>query len=168
MKLDLGCGVNCADGYEGVDICRHNEKVKHVLDLNLLPLPFGDCTVEAVCALHILEHLSGPMALVQEVHRLLVCGGQFVIVVPYFAHPAAFVPNHRNFWSYRCKPFFDGGYHEYVKWSRVLFTHRWQQAVVYRPVEWVFDLLIKTAPLTYEKRFARMFPFMELQIELIK
>ncbi len=95
MKLDLGCGANCREGYEGVDILRFDDRVKHVVDLNTAKLPFADNSVDEIISEHVLEHLSDPMSLVQEIHRVLKRGSKFIIIVPYFAHSSAYKPDHR-------------------------------------------------------------------------
>jgi hypothetical protein len=55
-KLDLGCGLNPKEGFEGVDI-RGNEKAKHIVDLFKFPWPFEDNSVDEIHASHLLEHV---------------------------------------------------------------------------------------------------------------
>jgi hypothetical protein len=55
-KLDLGCGLNPKEGFEGVDI-RGNEKAKHRVDLFKFPWPFEDRSVDEIHASHLLEHV---------------------------------------------------------------------------------------------------------------
>lgn len=57
MKLDLACGANCADGYEGVDIARVNDKVVHVANLLSFPWPFADESVDELRSSHFVEHI---------------------------------------------------------------------------------------------------------------
>jgi len=168
MKLDLGCGLKCAEGYEGVDFRQYNDKVRHVVDLNVGKLPFADESVEEVRSEHAMEHLSDPMSLVQEVHRVLKPGGKLTIIVPYFAHSSAYKPDHRVFWNLACHDYFDGTSHQYKKWDKVFFGHKWIQGWWWRPLEIFFDFLIRVSPLSYERRFARLFPFLELHIKLVK
>jgi len=82
LKLDIGAGPNCKEGFEGVDIFPFDGKVKHVLDVVwkpqripglinpytnkdavLLPSgfakwPWADGSVAEIHASHFLEHLT--------------------------------------------------------------------------------------------------------------
>lgn len=55
LKLDLGCGQNPKEGFEGVDV--RGGKAKHVFDLFTFPWPFEDSSVEEIHASHFLEHI---------------------------------------------------------------------------------------------------------------
>lgn len=55
LKLDLGCGQNPKDGFEGVDIL--GGKAKHVCDLFKFPWPFKDNSVDEIHCSHFLEHI---------------------------------------------------------------------------------------------------------------
>jgi len=55
MKLDLGCGNNVREGFDGVDL--YAEKARYKVDLFLFPLPFADESVDEVHCSHFLEHL---------------------------------------------------------------------------------------------------------------
>jgi hypothetical protein len=55
LKLDLGCGQNPKEGFEGVDL--YGEKAKHKVDLFKFPWPFADNSVEEIHASHLLEHV---------------------------------------------------------------------------------------------------------------
>lgn len=169
LNIDIGCGNVCKKGFSGIDYAKYNSDVKYVVDLNKGKLPFKDNSVDSAYCSHVLEHLDNPMQMVSEVNRVLKKGSKFTIKVPYFAHPSSHKPNHKNYWNLGCKDYFDGSYHEaYPHWSKVSFGHRWQNGVIYKPFELVFNLLIKISPITYEKRFAYLFPFFELIIELEK
>jgi len=80
LKLDLGCGMNCRDGFVGVDRRAFNDKVKGITDLSKLwwcfkdwptdDMPpfleldsggqyrFRDSSVTEVHCSHFLEHLN--------------------------------------------------------------------------------------------------------------
>lgn len=55
LKLDLGCGQNVREGFEGVDL--YGEKAKHKVDLFKFPWPFKDESVDELHASHFLEHI---------------------------------------------------------------------------------------------------------------
>lgn len=55
VKLDLGCGQNPKEGFEGVDL--YGDKAKHKVDLFKFPWPFADDSVDEIFASHFLEHI---------------------------------------------------------------------------------------------------------------
>jgi hypothetical protein len=57
LKLDLACGANCAEGFEGVDRTKVNDRVLHVVDLTKFPWPWDDSSVSEVHCSHFVEHL---------------------------------------------------------------------------------------------------------------
>ncbi len=97
--LDLGCWhgdflarVERAELYrqlvgvdfvaEGVDATRARGFDARVVDLNAEPLPFPDAHFDCVVHLAVLEHVFDPYAVIREIHRVLLPGGEFVIAVP--------------------------------------------------------------------------------------
>jgi len=83
-KLNLGAGEFRKEGYINVDWSPlHKPDVLH--DLNLLPYPFADSSVDEIFASHILEHLDKPFEVMREYHRILRPGGLLIIKVPHFS-----------------------------------------------------------------------------------
>jgi len=58
LRLDLGCGPNPRDGFEGADRLPFGGKVKYVLDLGSDRWPWKDGSVDEVHSSHFLEHLT--------------------------------------------------------------------------------------------------------------
>ena len=81
MKLNLCCGREIKEGYINVDMFKH-DGVDVVWDLNVLPLPFKDNSIEEVLCFHGLEHLVNPYPLVLDIHRVLEPGGLFHCKLP--------------------------------------------------------------------------------------
>lgn len=83
-KLNFGCGIYKKEGYVNLD---WDEKVKPdvVHDFNKFPYPFEDNTFEEIEAIHVIEHLDRPFAVMGELHRILKPGGLFIIKVPHFS-----------------------------------------------------------------------------------
>lgn len=91
--LDLGCGLGyylrrfSADSV-GVEVSEPSLEACRRAGLNVLsadlnaPLPFADCSFDAVLCSHILEHVDAPIVLLRECWRLLRPGGYLVIGVP--------------------------------------------------------------------------------------
>ena len=55
LKLDLGCGQNVREGFEGVDL--YGDKAKHKVDLFKFPWPFKDGSVDEINCSHFMEHI---------------------------------------------------------------------------------------------------------------
>jgi SAM-dependent methyltransferase len=94
MRLDLACGTRCAAGYEGVD--RYPMAgVAYTCDLTIQPWRLRDQrvnggwfgletdSVEALRASHIVEHLVDLVGFINECHRVLVPGGELLVICPY-------------------------------------------------------------------------------------
>lgn len=84
QKINLGCGEDKKEGYVNVDWSPlvHPDVVH---DLNVIPYPFPDSSVDLIEAFHVLEHLDKPFALMKEYHRILKPGGVVHIKVPHFS-----------------------------------------------------------------------------------
>ena len=84
-KLDLGCGPNTREGFEGVD-CTPFVGVKHVVDLKITPWPWADNSVAEAHSSHFVEHLTSleRVAFWNELYRVLVPGGTCQIIVPHW------------------------------------------------------------------------------------
>jgi hypothetical protein len=92
MKLNMGCGHNKIAGYLNVDsspLCEPDQ----VYDLEKLPWPWQDDSVEEVLFYHSLEHLGGDpkifLAMMQELYRICTPGAIVKITTPH--------PRHDNF-----------------------------------------------------------------------
>ena len=84
VRLHIGCGTNALPGWINIDQVARAAGVS--TDLDVTALPYGDGTVDAVLAEHMLEHLSfADEALVwREIARVLRPGGTFTLEVPDF------------------------------------------------------------------------------------
>ena len=86
LKLDLGCGDNCKEGFTGVDNAKGcSAKIKH--DLTVTPWPFESDSVDEVHSSHFLEHLTGPerILFMDELWRVMKVGAKATIQVPYWS-----------------------------------------------------------------------------------
>jgi SAM-dependent methyltransferase len=98
LRLDLACGENCAEGFDGVEI-EQLEGVKYVHDLTTFPWPFETDSVDEVRCSHYLEHLDGDeqMAFMVELHRILKPGSGALITTPFGGHARAYQdPTHKR------------------------------------------------------------------------
>lgn len=80
MKLNLGCGPTCFEGWTGVDLA--GADVAH--DLAVMPWPFPDNSAAEILASHVLEHFDRETgrAFLAECYRILQPGGVLHIAVP--------------------------------------------------------------------------------------
>ena len=90
-KINLGCSRFKKSGYINIDADKALAP-DIVLDLNKLPYPFKDNSIDHVEANHILEHISTDIFIImKELHRILKKEGVLKISVPHFsrgfAHP---------------------------------------------------------------------------------
>ena len=88
MKLELGCGMAPSAGYIHHDRRQHSPHVDVVHDLNELPWPWGDASLEEILALDVFEHLHlMPEQWMRECYRILESGGVLHLRVPVFGSP---------------------------------------------------------------------------------
>lgn len=100
MKVDLGGGTIPAQGYVNLDN-RHGEGDWKRSIQDGIPIP--DNSVEAVRASHLLEHIPAGQERIDvfnEVHRVLMPGGTFEVILPLFTGgwQAIADPTHVSFW----------------------------------------------------------------------
>ena len=89
MKLNMGCGNKKVDGYVNVDLspaCHPDV----VCDLEVLPWPWPDNSIEAVRFNHCLEHLGQDsrvfLGIMKELYRVCEDGAEIEINVPHPRH----------------------------------------------------------------------------------
>lgn len=106
MNLNLGCGSQYLDGFVNVD--RDPRVITDLcLDLNALPWPWHDNEASYILMDQVLEHLPDTIAILKEVHRVLMEGGMAVIKVPHCQSTCAFRdPTHVRFFDERSLDYF--------------------------------------------------------------
>lgn len=89
LKLDLGCGKNPREGFEGVDSRDFGQK--HIIDLRQR-WPWGDETVEEAHCSHFLEHLTAAERIhfINELYRVLKPGAKCLLITPNWASARAY------------------------------------------------------------------------------
>lgn len=105
LKLDLGCGKNPREGFDGVDIRDFGQRF-HV-DLRR-PWPWKNGSVAEAHSSHFVEHLTAPERIhfANELYRVLVPGGKAQIITPHWASCRAYGdlthqwPPVSEFWFY--------------------------------------------------------------------
>jgi predicted SAM-dependent methyltransferase len=108
VRLNLGSGSCPLQGAVNVDLVALPE-VDVVHDLDVLPWPWDDASVEEIVAQDVFEHVNDPIGFMTESHRVLEVGGRLMIKAPHWRHRDAFTdPTHRRFctehtWDYWIK-----------------------------------------------------------------
>ena len=83
FRLDIACGQSKTPGFFGVDIAKGKD-VDLVWDLEKFPWPFPDSSVDEVVCNHYVEHTKDLISFMNELHRVMVPGGQALIRAPYY------------------------------------------------------------------------------------
>jgi len=88
--VNLGCGTVRWPDSIGVDRVMIPGFVDVVHDLDTVPYPFKDNSVDEIHIYHVLEHLQYPIKKMEELHRILKPGGIIYMRVPHFSSMGAF------------------------------------------------------------------------------
>ena len=81
-KVNLGCGNNILDGWENYDYYPADARVQFI-DLDVLPLPFEDDSVDYFFMEDVFEHLNvNRFLFMKDIHRALKKNGKIEIMVP--------------------------------------------------------------------------------------
>ena len=165
VVVNLGCGSRKGQDEIGVD--RYPGSRADIQADICSSLPFADNSVDVVIAEHVLEHVPDLVALVEEVHRLLVPGGTFSVEVPYFAHPDSFRdPTHCRFFTWGSMDYFVEGLKP-AEYTRIAFNYKSRNLLFSPGARGLLGrFLFYLSPRRYEKYYARSFPARALKVEL--
>jgi SAM-dependent methyltransferase len=141
--IDVGCGRNQLKGTVGVDNLLANTyagwKAKPLLIADALDLPFKDCTLDTVIAMHLWEHIDTPAEFIDEARRVLKPGGRLCLVLPNRKYLGKTVywrdPTHKwEAWPEYVDMLFDGDEH----WNVLQFNKlaSWHY-------HWSFDVILE-------------------------
>jgi len=84
-RVNLGCGAMVLQGWENYDKHPVDDRVRY-LDLDVLPWPFEDKSVDVVQCHHVIEHLKvHPLDVMGELHRIIRPGGRVSIRLPQYS-----------------------------------------------------------------------------------
>lgn len=107
MKIDFGCGASKKEGFIGVDLLNlENVDVQH--DLSQFPYPFDDDVADEIWLDQVVEHISNPMRVMEEVYRICKNDALVTVGVPYFRSFYSIIdPTHVNFFGVQWFDYFD-------------------------------------------------------------
>jgi predicted SAM-dependent methyltransferase len=85
-RLNLGCGCDIRDGYINLDMYPVDDRVCSI-NLNFLPLPFDDGSVDYIVLHQILEHLDvNPYDFMMDIFRILKKDGVVHVGLPVYCN----------------------------------------------------------------------------------
>lgn len=168
--LNLGCGRKHVAGALNVDVTEATSPdVMH--DLNRRPWPFPDDHFEEVLAYDVVEHLNDVMATFEEIHRVCRDGARVRVTVPHFSSSNAYTdPTHRHFFGYfTLDCFTEADERSFYTRARFLLRHR---QLIFWPtlLNKAVWRLANRYPMSYELRWAWIFPalFLSIELEVVK
>lgn len=158
--LDVGCSRNKVPGTIGIDI----DPASHadiIHDLNRVPYPIEEASIDKVYAKHIIEHVENPRAFIREIYRLLKPGGTAFFETPHFSSRVAYSePEHKLFCSYFMFKELLKGLDVKVLRHEITFYKTFRFA----GISW----LANRNPDTYERFWTYMFPAENVILEFQK
>lgn len=172
MKIQLGCGHKKMPGYVNVDASR-NVNPDQVWDLEQLPLPFSDSSVDEIVANHVLEHIHHFIPLMHDLWRICKPDALLKVRVPFYTAWGQFNdPTHVRFFTPFTFNYFCGksSYAHEVGSSDPLF--RQDKARIHfgighaRKFNVLMDPLLNFHHKLYCRFFAWTVPASELEFEL--
>lgn len=168
--LNLGCGSQRYPNVTGIDRSP-NSAADIVYDLNVVPWPLADSSVDALLALHVLEHLDDLPQIMEEMYRVAKHKARIIIEVPYFRSVGAFQdPTHKHFFTTKTMDYFcsnrsrDAFGYSTASFLLKDFWIGWPASrnVVVHYVK----KFIRTYPIFYDKYLSLLFPAPILVFEL--
>ena len=118
-RIDIGGGTFSPEGWINLDPAHGEGEWKRRIQ-DGIPMP--DDSVEAVRCSHLMEHIPAGaerIFVMNEVHRVLVPGGTFEIIVPLLTgswHAIA-DPTHVSFWVYESFLYFTGEFQPHATYG---------------------------------------------------
>jgi predicted SAM-dependent methyltransferase len=93
IMLEIGCGdaAHRSKKHIGLDIIDYGQEFVWNIEEGI-PLP--DNSVSHIHCSHVLEHLEDLIGVINEMHRVLIPGGELYAIVPSQEHEKAYVPSH--------------------------------------------------------------------------
>jgi SAM-dependent methyltransferase len=161
--LDVGCGGRKLPGAVGMDrLTLPGVDIVH--DFETIPWPIKDSSFDLVFLNHSLEHADDVVAIMQEIHRVLVKGGHVVIQVPYFRSVDAYGdPTHKHFFTSDTLDYFIEGsaLFKYAYSNRRFvkkgFWYGWPHPSR-NPLKRLIKSLVTARPTWYDQYLSLLFP----------
>lgn len=173
LILNLGCGKTRIPDSIGVDIVKIDGFVDVIHDLNKIPYPFKNGSISEIYFYHVLEHLSDPLGVMEEIFRLLKPQGILYMKVPHFSSMGAFTDfTHKRPFGFYSFDFFEkGNYQDFysparfeilkkkIKYLGLYPNNNFYQKYVhgnkcfflFKPMVKIIDFFINVSPIFFER-----------------
>jgi SAM-dependent methyltransferase len=154
LKVDLGCGKYKLEGFTGVDSVQFGN-VDVIHDLETMPYPFKDNSVDEIAARHVVEHLKDPRPLFRECWRILKPEGTLNVKVPHYSGRALYShPDHKYYnWGYSTPDFLQTESGSDLEWFNRQGEKRLGFKVVSKTLHWTETCGIGNHHLRLRDRF---------------
>ncbi len=167
-RLNLGCGRDILSGWINLDTLKL-QGVDVVHDLNKTPYPFSANEFDEILCQDVLEHVEDLIKVIKEIHRILKPGGIVHIRVPHFTSAIAFNdPTHKKFFAWDSFNYFteNSQYSFYTDFSFELTNRKLEFGKKLALWNWLIEPLANAFPRLYEDTPLRIFPALNLHVEL--
>ncbi len=162
--LDIGCGSAKTPGAVGLDVSADTE-ADIVHDLDAFPYPIEDASFDQILMQDVIEHVSEPIAVFEELHRIARPRGRIQLRTPHFSSVLAYGdPTHRHYFSTLAirslaEP-------RFAHYTEVRFRVVHVTLDLWLPFRALgIGLIANRLPETYEKYLAFRFPAMNIRAE---
>ena len=177
MKIDLGCGDQKREGFQGVDRVPL-PGVDILCDIDREKLPLADGSVTEVYSMHFMEHVTDLVTVMEELWRVCEKDAKITIAVPYFTSVGAFRdPTHKHFFAYetfdhfthttKVPAFYSQAKFEIIK-KRILFYP--SNSNIFGKIRFMhmlpFQWIAFVSPYLYEHSLLKLFAARDLYVEL--
>lgn len=180
IKLNLGCGSHILPGWVNLDISAL-PGVDIVHDIEKLPLPFADNSVEEILCQDVLEHVDY-IPVLRDLHRIMKTGGTITIRVPHFTSRHNFIdPTHKKRFSINTFDFFVKGsfqqndrsyYFDFtfssVSKRKIIFEHGSPIFFLSGILELLFNSSLRVQQIYEATFFSRLFPACNILVKIVK
>ncbi len=172
-KLNIGCGTDIKKGYVNCDVVKL-PGVDVVFNLEKFPWPFPDNSFKEIICSHILEHLSDFNAVINEIWRISEPGAKIKVYSPYYVGWSyAADPSHKTIFCYRTFDYYAVNPSRKARY-RTDFGSTARFRILKRRIGFsqnkilnsVFNPVINSFPLAYERFFFFWFPAAGIDYEL--
>ena len=163
--LDVGCGSAKTPGAVGLDISPDTD-ADIVHDLDRFPYPIADASFDQILLQDVLEHVSEPLRLFEELHRIARPGARVLLRTPHFSSLLAYSdPTHRHYFSALAIHSFAEP--RFAHYTSARFRVVWLRLDLWLPFR-VLGIGVLANRLTepYERYLAFRFPTMNIRAEL--
>lgn len=173
LILNLGSGKTRIPKAINVDNIKIPQYTDVVYDLDKIPYPFNDNSVDEVHMYHVIEHLHNPLEKIEEIYRILKPGGLLHLRAPHFSSLGAFtdITHLRPFGIYSFDCFDPLSYHHFYTTAKFKiinkkikylglypnngvyekYIHPNSCPYLLRPFVRLIDLLISISPFIFER-----------------